>query len=202
LVTTATRKRQARGERRIEAILDAASEIFAEVGYDTATTNGIAAAASISPGSLYQFFPNKQAIADALIERYVRDLRVLNKQALDPRLATLPVDKRVDRMIDALVEFHRANPAAVALLAGASISPELAATTESLEDEMCSRVEPLVGAAAPGLTRRERQRSAEICTQIVKALLPMVTSASARERPALVNELKRALRSYLGTLNR
>ena len=200
-MTAGTPRRQERGQRRIESILDAASQSFSEIGYAAATTNGIAAAAGISPGSLYQFFPNKQAIADALIGRYVEHLRTMNEQALDPRLSALPVDERIDRMIDAIVEFHSANPTAGTLLAGASISPELAATTASLEDELCSRVEPLVADAAPSLPPRQRHRSAEVCTQIMKGLLPMVTSASTRERPALVKELKRVLMSYVTSLH-
>jgi AcrR family transcriptional regulator len=199
-VTTGTPKRQARGERRIAAILDAASLIFADVGYDLATTNGIAAAAGISPGSLYQFFPNKQAIADGLIERYARDLRTMNEQASDARLAHLRVETRIDRMIDAVVDFQLANPAANVLLAGAVISQELAATTEALQDQMCSRVEPLVAAAAPKLSSRQRARSAEICVEIVKALVPMVLAASPRERSTLRKEVKRAVRSYVTSL--
>src|SRR6266542_6598743 len=59
-------RRQARGERRIAQLLDAAGEVFATVGYAAATTNAIAAQAGVSPGTLYQFFPNKQAMAEAL----------------------------------------------------------------------------------------------------------------------------------------
>jgi AcrR family transcriptional regulator len=199
-VTTGTGRRQERGQRRIETILDAASAVFSESGYDAATTNGIAAAAGISPGSLYQFFPNKQAIADALIERYVTQLRTLNRQSQDPRLEQLAVEQRIDRIVDAVVDFNRAHPAVNALLAGAAISPELAATTGALQDELCSRLEPLVAAAAPGLAPRQQHRCAEMTTQIIKAVMPMVLSASPRERPAVVRELKRALLSYLTAL--
>src|SRR5207245_6697690 len=59
-------RRQERGVRRAEAVLDAAEQVFAEVGYDQATTAAVASRAGISPGSRYQFFPNKQAIAQAL----------------------------------------------------------------------------------------------------------------------------------------
>jgi AcrR family transcriptional regulator len=75
-------KRQERGKRRIAAILDVAAEVFADVGYDAATTNAIAARAEISPGSLYQFFPNKEAIAEALAARYVAELQATHNAAL------------------------------------------------------------------------------------------------------------------------
>jgi AcrR family transcriptional regulator len=60
------RRRQVRGQQRMELVLDVAAQVFAEVGFEAATTNAIAARAGMSPGSPYQFFPNKDAIAKAL----------------------------------------------------------------------------------------------------------------------------------------
>jgi AcrR family transcriptional regulator len=192
-------KRQERGKRRIESILDAAAAVFADVGYDVASTNRIAAAAGISPGSLYQFFANKQAIAEALTARYVADMEAMYDSALDPRRAILPLPEMIDRVVDEMVAFHLANPAAKALLAGADISAELAAATESLHTAMCGRVEDLIAASSPGLPRDDLARTAEVAVQITKALLPMVLAAPAAERDAVVAELKRALVGYLRT---
>ena len=58
-------RRQKRSVLRVEEILHAAGVLFAELGYDKVTTNMIAARAGVSPGSLYQFFSNKEAIAQA-----------------------------------------------------------------------------------------------------------------------------------------
>ncbi len=65
------RRRQARGQRRIDQILTVAEQVFADVGYEATTTNAIAARAGMSPGSLYQFFENKEAIAAGLAARYL-----------------------------------------------------------------------------------------------------------------------------------
>ena len=67
------RKRNVRGERRVASLLDAAARVFGELGYHAATTNAIAAEAKVSPATLYQFFPNKEAIADALVTRYAME---------------------------------------------------------------------------------------------------------------------------------
>jgi len=64
--------RQQRGERRVAELLDAAAAIIAETGYDAATMSAIALRAHASIGSLYQFFPNKAAITQALRIRYSR----------------------------------------------------------------------------------------------------------------------------------
>src|SRR5881275_146942 len=70
-------QRQAQGVQRIASILAAAETVFAEVGYDEANTNRIAAQSGISPGSLYQFFSNKEEIAQALAARYTEELQLV-----------------------------------------------------------------------------------------------------------------------------
>jgi AcrR family transcriptional regulator len=66
--------RQDRSRRTVENVLDAATRVLAERGYDGASTNRIAKAAGISNGSLYQYFPNKDAIVIAVLDRFADDL--------------------------------------------------------------------------------------------------------------------------------
>ncbi len=61
---------QERSRRTVERILDAATRVLAERGYDGASTNRVAAEAGISNGSLYQYFPNKDAIVVAVLDRF------------------------------------------------------------------------------------------------------------------------------------
>src|SRR5438874_1475180 len=68
--------KQERGKRRVALILDAAAEVFADLGYEATTTIKIAERANISVGSLYQFFPNKDAIVRELVDRYVGLVRL------------------------------------------------------------------------------------------------------------------------------
>lgn len=60
---------QARSHALVEAILDAAAQILQKHGRRAATTNAIAGRAGVSIGSLYQYFPNGEAIVVALAER-------------------------------------------------------------------------------------------------------------------------------------
>lgn len=62
--------KQARSRAMVDAILDAAAQVLRKTGYDDATTNHVAEVAGVSVGSLYQYFPNKQALVDALIVRH------------------------------------------------------------------------------------------------------------------------------------
>lgn len=78
------RRRQARGERRIAQLLEAAASVFCSTGYTAASTNAIAREAGVSPGTLYQFFPNKEAIAIELSERLMLEMRETYGEALAP----------------------------------------------------------------------------------------------------------------------
>jgi len=60
---------QERSERRLAAFLDAAAELFAEVGYEAATMTAIAERSGSSIGALYNYFPDKQAIALTLLRQ-------------------------------------------------------------------------------------------------------------------------------------
>ena len=62
--------RQDRSQATVDAILEAAARLFAEGGLDAINTNQIAERAGVSIGSLYQYFPGKQAILGELIDRH------------------------------------------------------------------------------------------------------------------------------------
>lgn len=68
------RPQQRRSQTTVDAILDAASEIFCSGGFEQTSTNAVAERAGVSIGSFYQYFPNKLALLEALRERHVRRL--------------------------------------------------------------------------------------------------------------------------------
>lgn len=65
------RPRQARAQATVEAIVKATAHVLVAEGYDRASTNRIAHAAGVSIGSLYQYFPSKEALVAALVESHV-----------------------------------------------------------------------------------------------------------------------------------
>ncbi|WP_370615687.1 TetR/AcrR family transcriptional regulator [Mumia sp. Pv 4-285] len=66
--------RQARSRATVDRILGSGREVLLRDGYDAFSTNRVAEAAGISPGSLYQYYPNKHAIIAAIVERYADDV--------------------------------------------------------------------------------------------------------------------------------
>jgi AcrR family transcriptional regulator len=65
--------KQERSEATVESILDAAAQVFERHGYAAGTTSRIAERAGVSIGSLYQYFPNKDAILVALVHRHLAE---------------------------------------------------------------------------------------------------------------------------------
>jgi AcrR family transcriptional regulator len=133
-------RRRARGLQRIASILDAAETVFAHVGFDSATTHQIADAAGISPGSLYQFFSNKEEIAQALAARYVEELQLVYTTIFSVEAATLPFSQWLDQIVDALMAFHLTHPAFHTLF-DAPPSLEVAGLTQQLPKDLQTRFE-------------------------------------------------------------
>jgi AcrR family transcriptional regulator len=76
------RKRQERGTRRYEEIVVAAASLFAERGFDGTSLNAIAKAAGVTIASIYQYFPNREAIVDAVAEFYLTAFRAEQRTSL------------------------------------------------------------------------------------------------------------------------
>ncbi|MEV6302829.1 TetR/AcrR family transcriptional regulator [Actinoplanes sp. NPDC051861] len=195
------RRRQARGERRIAEILDAAAGVFAEAGFERATTNAIAAAAGISPGSLYQFFPNKAALAQALADRFVAEMAAAHRAAFDGTdFAALSVGEVADRVIDPILEFNLDNPGFKALFARPDMPSDLAAAAQPIQGALLGRVTAILAARVPGMPEPDRARSARVLIQIFQGMVPLVVSTPEPERPAVIAEVKRVLIGYLASI--
>jgi AcrR family transcriptional regulator len=81
------RPQQRRSQQTVDVILDAAARLFAENGFASTSTNAIAETAGVSIGSLYQYFPNKLALLEAVRERHVKGLWVAIGRACDEACA-------------------------------------------------------------------------------------------------------------------
>jgi AcrR family transcriptional regulator len=196
-VNPSAKRRQARGQQRIQLLLDVAEQLFAEVGFEATTTNAIAARAGMSPGSLYQFFPNKDAIAEALATRYLEQLGAIQAYSFAPEIVHLPLDALIDRVVDPLVALHVAHPGFASLFGGSSVSPRVAAAIRDFMDAIHERAEGMFAVRAPHLSPAERRRRATVSVELIRALLPLVVATDPAERDAVVREIKAAQRGYL-----
>ena len=199
---TSVPRRQARGRRRMEEILVAAARVFAARGYEGATTNAVAAEAGISPGSLYQYFANKEELARALAEQYATSLDAAQQSAfahLD--LAGMSVAEIVHAVIEPLVTHNHALPGFKAILARTDMPDSLQEAVGPVQARFEGRLGTLISTALPDLDPDAASRATAVVMQIAKGMLVMISEAPAEERAALVAELEQVLTAYLQSLS-
>ncbi len=142
------RRRPARasGQSIVTAILDAASALLVESGLEGMTTNAIATRAGISVGSLYQYFPNKEAISAGIAKRVNERLLAALQEAVS---SELPATERLDGVIDVLCSDAIGSFAvrrALLLYVPRTWEETLIASTETQAGEV---IAPLFSALAP-----------------------------------------------------
>jgi AcrR family transcriptional regulator len=106
--------KRARGKQRVAALLQAAAAVFAEKGYEAATMTEIAARAGAPIGSLYQFFPVKETLADALVQNYASMLAA-DLSTLEARAGGIDAKTLVDGLFGLLRAHPRERAAALPL---------------------------------------------------------------------------------------
>jgi AcrR family transcriptional regulator len=102
--------KQARSKATVEAILQAAAQVLVDEGYDKASTNRVAKVAGVSVGSLYQYFPNKDAMFLALADEHAGQM-ISMLQEMAEKLLTAPIPEAVRTYIDAMLRAHLVDPA-------------------------------------------------------------------------------------------
>src|ERR1700685_500303 len=106
--------KRARGVQRVAELLDAGAALFAENGYETTTMTQIAQRAGASIGSLYQFFPSKEVLAEALFGRYVARVASLLEN-LVKRAPGVPPSRLANQLVHLMLDVRSDRDAAAAL---------------------------------------------------------------------------------------
>lgn len=185
-------------------LLDAAEELFGELGYEAATTNQIAARAGVPIGSLYQYFPNKEAIVAAVAARYREAAGAALDAAVGPETAALPPAELAARLLDAMVGFGTARMGFTRTVLQAGASPHLAGVAGALMDTAAARLEAALAARRPALPADQRPLAARVAMTAVMALLTLVTAEKARGEThvkALLGEAHQLLAAYLAAVD-
>ncbi|MFD8570503.1 TetR/AcrR family transcriptional regulator [Streptomyces sp. NPDC057694] len=159
--------RQVRAELTRERILTAAAHVFAEHGYAAGTTNRIAEHARISIGSLYQYFPNKDAILAELVVRHID--RGTWTQADQIDLSAGSLETMVGALVRDAIDNHRDDPQLLRIMIEeASVSQEL---LDAIERHGRSRVAQIrdILARHPDVHVRDLGIAAELITFTVEA---------------------------------
>ena len=100
---------QTRSRLTVDALLEATARILVTEGFDHASTNKIARVAGVGIGSLYQYFPNKEALVGAVVDRHSAATMQVVRTAL-AKVALRPVDEAIAALVRVGIDSHRVNP--------------------------------------------------------------------------------------------
>jgi AcrR family transcriptional regulator len=195
-VRTAQRRtpQQERGERRVAELLEAAASVMAERGYDAATMTEIAERANSSIGSLYQYFPNKEAVVQALRKKYVEELEE-RWVPLVAQASRMSLKQLVDRLFDMIIDYIEKRPAYLPLQGAAGGYRRDAASRDRLREQFAA----LFRERRPEMSKENAFRVANVTVQVLKAMNPLYVEAKGAEREEIVREFKSLLMGYLSS---
>jgi AcrR family transcriptional regulator len=179
---------QERGQRRVSSLLNAAESVISKRGYEATTMSEIAGKAGASIGSLYQFFPSKQAIVQALRARY-RDDFTKRWLPIERDFARLDPEDFASRLLDMVIVFINTHPAFAALLD--------APRSTRIPGSMTEQVAGFLMLKKPRMHVKSAAQIAAVTLHILRAFNHAWVESAAPTRPALKKEFRTALGCYL-----
>ncbi len=182
--------KQARSHEMVETLLQATTRILRREGRESLTTNRIAEVAGVSVGSLYQYFPNKESLVDALRQRYEAQFLERMIRAFGSG-ASLPLREALREFARFIIDIHREDPQL-----HNELSPEI-------PEEQHRTVREMVRAYLEAHRDEVRRPDLEIATYVLVELgesLVHNTALRAPERledPRFLDEVSDLMERYL-----
>jgi len=186
---------QARSRATIEAILQAAAHILGERGWEGITTNTVAELAGVSIGSLYQYFPDKLALVEAVRQRHFDDVLDILRTAADEQL---PRSQRIEALVDGMIGVHSRYPAAHRVLLEETPRAKAAgAVHDRFAAVLQQRYEAIVRANARNTVRAHRRVAARVLAAAVAGVVHDAAGQGTLKSESLRLELLSLVDSYL-----
>ena len=189
---------QARSAVTVDAVMRATARILVKRGYQATTTNHIAEAAGVSVGSLYQYFPNKEAIVAALLDRHLEEGQEFLRQGTANALGQ-PLEQAARGLIEGLLAAHRVDPDLHRVFA--EELPRIATfeRIHKLEQETLALVRAYIEVRLPELAKK---RKVDVVAFVIVHAVEAVTHGAVLfrrdllEDPAFVDEVARLVVRY------
>ena len=188
--------KQSRSQQRVDMILSAARKIIGERGSTNLSIADIASEAGITPGSIYQYFPNRSAVLAALAEQYLNELGERIAVVLDesPKDFASTVEK-LDELIEVFFQMNMKDPVMRDILLGLATDKSLREMNRQDSEE---KVRMFCAAFAPVLTaeqQREFPLTALLIVEFVEAVVRSSLDLPALEARRMIDRLKVMLRA-------
>ncbi|KYG19804.1 TetR family transcriptional regulator [Bradyrhizobium sp. AT1] len=192
---------QARSRATVDALLEATARILVREGFEKTSTNRIAEVAGVSVGSLYQYFPSKEALVAAVIERHNEEIMGIVRAAL-VEVADLPIDKAVRKLVTVAIEAHRVNPKLHRVLAEQIPRTGQLADVEAFNREVHTLVRSYLESRRKEMRKVDLDVATFICVSAIEAVahntvLNGAEMLSEKVVKVLVDETTRLVVGYL-----
>jgi len=193
---------QERSRATVDALVEATARVLVKESFDRASTNRIAEEAGVSIGSLYQYFPSKEALVGAVIDRHKEELMEVARGAL-AQVATLPLEEAVRRLVMVAIQAHRVDPRLHRVLAEQIPRTGRLKNVEAFNRQNYVLFRTYLERHREEIRAVDLDLAAFICVTSIEAL----THAAVLHRPemlagagsgALVDEATRLIVRYLG----
>ena len=192
---------QVRSRATVDSLVEATARILVKEGFDKASTNRIAELAGVSIGSLYQYFPSKEALVAAVIERHQQEIMQMVRAELAQAM-TEPLDMAVRRFVAAAVKAHRLDPPLHRVLAQQIPRVGKLEKLETFNRENFSLFRSFLESARDELGVDDLELASFVCVTTIEALTHNAVlhhaKALADDRmEALIDEGARLVTGYL-----
>lgn len=191
---------QKRSQAMVETLLDATARVLTREGYDRASTNRIAATAGVSVGSLYQYFPNKEALVAALVARHNRQMLELLRDALK-EVASFDLATAIGELVRAAVDAHLVDSALHRIFAEQVPRLGQLAKIDALQQETFLMVRAYLEERRAEISVPDLDSATAICVTAVEALTHEFVinrpEALDGDRDRFIGEVTRLVVGYL-----
>ncbi len=191
---------QKRGQQRVEKILVAAAEVFAEAGFAAATIQQIADRASTAVGSIYQFFPDKLAIFQSLFIEHLKQVDILEAKFFQGAV-NLPLAERISDYMDTYIRYvEQPIPHCIMLQDYLQPIEGLAILMADLPDRISVQIAKhanLYRQRNPNLSVAKSKLLAEVAQHMCSSLFLRAIKSDVEHQQELYAEIKNVLYCYL-----
>jgi AcrR family transcriptional regulator len=174
---------QERSRATVDALLSATARVLVKVGYDHASTNKIAEAAGVSIGSLYQYFPSKEALVAGVIDRHIGEMMNMVSTSL-ARVAPLPLRDAARELVRVMIEAHRLEPQLHRVLVEQIPRVGSMERVERVDEEAMTMVRAYLEAHRDEIAVADLDLAAFLAVSSVEAM----THAAVLRRPDLLSD--------------
>ena len=190
--------KQRRGQQRVEKILEAAALVFDEMGYEAATTHQIAERAGTAIGSLYQFFPDKAAIFNAMELRHLERVETMWGQANAQELWRLPLKEMLAQLTAGVAELFEQPVSRVMFVQFYTARDRFQTIDDGMTQGAIAFLATILHQRNADLPADQRDLLAEVCVHSCNALiLAALRQPELEKRDRLVQQIPALLGAYL-----